>query len=670
MKKYDALFTPFKIGKCEIKNRYVMCAMGGSALVEHGKFHDKALDYYIERAKGGVGLIIPGVAHITDMWGRGGWLYEDLEKYVQPIKKMMDEIHSYDAKLFLQITAGMGRVLQIQSGMLVPNANLDNAMYAPSGDMPNVWAPEKTHRELAKEEIHNIIDAFAKSAKLAKEAGIDGIEVHAVHEGYLLDQFAIASMNHRTDEYGGTLENRLRFTGEIIKAIKEACGVDYPVMVRYSVASKMKGFNDGAVPGEAYVEYGRSLEESPAVARILEKAGCDALNADNGTYDSWYWAHPPVYMGPACNLPDVAFIKNYVDIPVICAGRMEDPDIALKAIESGTIDGVGIARQLLADPAYPNKVKAGDIENIRPCIACHNGCYGMVFAGKEINCAVNPCSFDPNYYNTKPADDKKKVVVVGGGIGGMEAARMCALRGHDVVLFEKTDKLGGVFIAAAAPDFKESDKKLIKWYIKQVNDLSNIEIRMNTEATLEDIKKINPDNVIIATGSKAKQLPIVGIESPNVVEAIDLLVGNKPVGDNVVVIGGGLTGCEIAYDLASKGKNVSIVEMMEDILSVPGLPKPNGQMLRDLLKYNKVNIYTSSKTSKITPTEVIISREGNEISLAADTVVTAVGYNSYNPIADKDFIDGLGNVNVIGDADHVGNLLNVIWKAYEVAAEI
>lgn len=668
MNKYDALFTPLKIGGCEIKNRYVMCAMGGSALVEHGHLHEKALDYYIERAKNGVGLIIPGVAHITDMWGRGGWLYEDLENHQEPLKTMMDEIHSYDAKLFMQITAGMGRVLSIKSGMLVPNANLENAMCAPSSDMPNVWVPEKSHRELSKDEIHNIIDAFAKSAKLAKEIGIDGIEIHAVHEGYLLDQFAIASMNHRTDEYGGSLENRLRFACEIIKAIKDACGQDYPVSVRYSVASKMKGFNSGAVPGEPYIEFGRSLEESPAVARILEAAGCDALNADNGTYDSWYWAHPPVYMDPACNLVDAAFIKNYVNIPVICAGRMEDPDIALEAIESGKVDGIGIARQLLADPEYPNKVQAGDIENIRPCIACHNGCYGMVFAGKEINCAVNPCSFDRNFYNIKPAENKKKVIVIGGGIAGMEAARVCALRGHEVLMFEKTDKLGGVFNAAAAMDFKEADKKLIKWYIKQVSELKNIEIRMNTEATMGEVQNLNPDRVIVATGSMAKRLPIPGIDSANVISAVDFLLGNGTTGQNVVVIGGGLTGCEIAYELARKGKNVSIVEMLDDILSAPGLPIPNAQLLRDFLKYHNVYIYTSAKTNQITASDVSISVGGENRSILADTVIAAAGYDSYNPIAGGS--DTAENIRVIGDSSQVGNLMNAIWKAYEVAAEV
>ena len=315
------------------------------------------------------------------------------------------------------------------------------------------------HREMTKEEIHERVEAFGKLAKMCKDAGIDGVEVHAVHEGYLLDQFAISAMNTRTDEYGGSLENRLRFTCEIIQEIKRGCGKDYPVTVRYSVASKMKGWNQGALPGEDYKEFGRSLEESPKAAQILEAAGCDALNADNGTYDSWYYPHPPVYMPLACNLPECEYIKNFVNIPVICAGRMHDPISASEAVASGKIDAIGLARPLLADPQWPNKAQAGDLDNIRPCISCHVGCMGEV--------------------------------------------------------------LGGAFIAAAAMDFKEMDRSLLNWYRTQMKN-SNVDIRMNTVADQETIAAMNPDEVIIAVGASEKSLPIKGFEhTVTVVEALD-----------------------------------------------------------------------------------------------------------------------------------------------------
>ena len=336
--------------------------------------------------------------------------------------------------------------------------NPENALIAPC-KIHNVWNKDIMHREMTKEEIHERVEAFGKLAKMCKDAGIDGVEVHAVHEGYLLDQFAISAMNTRTDEYGGSLENRLRFTCEIIQEIKRVCGKDYPVTVRYSVASKMKGWNQGALPGEDYKEFGRSLEESPKAAQILEAAGCDALNADNGTYDSWYYPHPPVYMPLACNLPECEYIKNFVNIPVICAGRMHDPVSASEAVASGKIDAIGLARPLLADPQWPNKAQPGDLDNIRPCISCHVGCMGEV--------------------------------------------------------------LGGAFIAAAAMDFKEMDSSLLNWYRTQMKN-SNVDIRMNTVADQETIAAMNPDEVIIAVGASEKSLPIKGFEhTVTVVEALD-----------------------------------------------------------------------------------------------------------------------------------------------------
>lgn len=336
--------------------------------------------------------------------------------------------------------------------------NPENALIAPC-KIHNVWNKDIMHREMTKEEIRERVEAFGKLAKMCKDAGIDGVEVHAVHEGYLLDQFAISAMITRTDEYGGSLENRLRFTCEIIQEIKRVCGKDYPVTVRYSVASRMKGWNQGALPGEDYKEFGRSLEESPKAAQILEAAGCDALNADNGTYDSWYYPHPPVYMPLACNLPECEYIKNFVNIPVICAGRMHDPVSASEAVASGKIDAIGLARPLLADPQWPNKAQAGDLDNIRPCISCHVGCMGEV--------------------------------------------------------------LGGAFIAAAAMDFKEMDRSLLNWYRTQMKN-SNVDIRMNTVADQETIAAMNPDEVIIAVGASEKSLPIKGFEhTVTVVEALD-----------------------------------------------------------------------------------------------------------------------------------------------------
>ena len=667
---YEALFTPLKIGGTTIKNRIIMCAMGGTSPVGFdGKFVEKTRPYFLARAKANVGLMIPGV---TSVGGRGRWLYESEDLFLGPMKSLMEEIHAYGSKFFLQLGAGFGRSQMVFPGMdKMPEEMLKASMVAPSDGLPNVWDPNIKHRGLTREEIYEIIDAYGKAAALCQKAGIDGVEIHAVHEGYLLDQFAMANMNHRTDEFGGSLENRLRFACEIIKSIKAACGPDYPVSVRYSVASKIRNFNEGALPGENYVEFGRSMEESPSAARILEAAGADLLNADNGSYDSWYWAHPPVYMPMACNLPEVTYLKNFVNIPVACAGRMHDPEIDVKAIENGQIDAVGVARQLLCDPQWCDKIRAGKLEDVRPCIACHNGCFAISHFkgtptgfGRMGECALNPVTMNEEAMELKPAAVVKKVAVVGGGIGGMEAARLLKLRGHQVTLYEKSGELGGAFIAAAAPSFKEQDKKLLLWYKRQLKEL-DVDVRLNTAVDPAKVDELGADAVIVATGAQPRKLPIPGFDGPNTIEAIDYLRDRKQAGDKVVIIGGGLTGCEIAYDLALKGKKPVIVEMQDDILKVPGLSAANSNMLREIIRYYGIEVRLSSSLKAITSTGVVLSEESGEVSLDADSVILSVGY-----VPEMKFNAEDPRVRVIGDAEKVGNLLTVIRAAYAAAYAI
>lgn len=663
-KKYDILFTPFQIGDVKIKNRIVETAVTGTSLIAKGEFHEPTRKFYLERAKGGVGLIISGAAMVKDIFGRDYDLDTCGDVFNGPIKSLMEEIHEYGAKFFLQIGVGLGRVVGLKPFSFLPGANLD-AVRTSASRLPNVWDPSVIHEEMTKAEIERRVEIAVKAAEMAKAAEIDGVEVHAVHEGYLLDQFAIANTNERADEYGGSLENRLRFATDVIKGIKEACGAEYPVSVRYSVVSKMKGLNSAALPDEKYEEFGRDYEESIEVAKLLEAAGCDCLNADNGSYDSWYWAHPPVYMKKACNLDDCAFIKKHVDIPVICAGRMEDPDIASKAIDDKNVDGIGIARQLLADPQWPNKVKDGKIEDILPCIACHNGCLGRLLEGAGMSCALNPAAMQESKYKIIPAKSIKKVLVIGGGIGGMEAARICALRGHKVVLCEKSDKLGGVFNAAAAPVFKEADKTLIKWYEHNIKDNKAIELRMNTVVDNRLIDAIKPDCVIVATGAVPKSLPVKGSTGKNVVEVTDYLLGNKKIGEIVTVVGGGLSGCEAAYDMAIKGKHVTIIEMADEILNVKYLSAANSTMLKDLLKFNNVNVITSAMLKEITDHSVKVIKNEKEETIQCDSVVMATGYNAA-PLQ----IESEADMYTIGDAVKAGNLLNAIWGAYDVALNI
>ena len=681
-KKYEPLFSPWKIGNVEIKNRIVLCPMGGTSIfgwMEPHHFDQDAADFFMDLAKNNVGLIIPGIAPLKNLIG-GQWLYKS-KKSFKKLKAYMEEFHKTGAKMFIQLTAGFGRSFSIPNA-LVPMLKHKwlNALIKPVIDvqylcaspsqLPSRWAEGVKTRAITKKEIEKMIDAFAKTAKLCKEAGIDGVEVHAVHEGYLLDQFTTQYTNFRTDEYGGSFENRYRFAVEVVKAIKEACGQEYPVSLRYSAISKTKGFYEGAVPGEEYVEVGRDMEESLKAAKYLQDAGYDMFDADNGTYDAWYWAHPPVYMPKNCNLEDVSAIKKELHIPVVCAGRME-PDTAADAIKKGQIDAMGVARQFLADHHWVTKLMNNKIEDILPCICCHNGCFplshykGVANAGsmndsKHMSrCALNPLTMQNHKYDIVPAKKIKKVAVIGGGIGGMEAARIATLRGHQVTIYEKSGVLGGVFIAAAAPEFKEKDKLLIDWYRKQIADLK-IPVKFHTQVT--DIATLDADEIIIATGAKPKNIPIPGVEHS--IEAVEYLQG-KEVGDRVVIIGGGLTGCEIAYDLILKGKEPILIESMHDLMIANSLCLANSSYLKDYFKYKNTPIYLNSKVVSIEKDSVTIMNEQNKtIVIPADSVIRAIGYTP-NPIAKKG-----KHIHIIGDALSVGNLRTVVWKAWEVAEKI
>ncbi len=682
--RYEALFTPWKIGNVEIKNRIVMCPMGGTSLfgwfeLTGCHFDKEAAKLFLERAQNNVGLIIPGIAPLKDtFWGK--WLWQN-PKMFEELKVFMEEIHKTGAKLFIQLTAGMGRSWAITElvaplhknkltrALVKPIIDTSHELASPSPQKSR-WAHDIECPEMTKEQIHEIIEAFAKTAKLCRDAGVDGVEVHAVHEGYLLDQFSMEFFNKRTDEYGGSFENRYRFAAEVVKAIKEACGADYPVSLRYSVESKMKGFCEGAMPGEEYTEVGRNMEESEKAAKYLQDAGYDMLNADNGTYDSWYWAHPPMYMPENCNLEDVAHIKKFVDIPVVCAGRM-DPQVGAEAIKEGKIDAMGVARQFLVDPQWVTKLIEDRVEEIKPCICCHSGCFNFSSSKGHANtqdltdtmglsrCALNPETMQSKKYYVAPAKKQKKIAVIGGGIGGMEIAILLAKRGHQVALYEKSGQLGGVFIAAAAPSFKEKDRALIAWYIRELSKYP-IEVHLNTE--IKDVNELDADEIVVATGAVAKQIPVKGAETA--IEAVDYLLGAE-VGEKVAVIGGGLTGCEIAYDLYLKGKKPCIVEMQDDLITAKGVCLANTSYLRDFFKTNQVPTYLETALCEIKKGSVTLKdKEGKIFEAEADSVVLSVGYNPA-PLAVKG-----KHVHVIGDAKSVGNLRTVIWNAWDVGMKL
>ncbi|MCI1245087.1 MAG: FAD-dependent oxidoreductase [Bacilli bacterium] len=682
-KKYEPLFTPWKIGNVEIKNRIVMTSMGGTSIfgwMKPNHFDKEAAHFLLERAKNNVGLILPGIAPLRNPI-LGQWLYSNKGMY-RKLKSFMGEIHKTGAKMFVQITAGFGRSMAVNKTMEAisdnaflnfvckPILNVDACCMSASPN-PNRWSDKVPSKEMSEKQIRKFIDGFAKVAKLCQEADVDGVEVHAVHEGYLLDQFTLKYANQRTDKWGGSFENRYRFPVEIVRAIKKACGENYPVSLRYSVVSKTKGFREGALPGEEYIEVGRDLEEGKKAAKYLEDAGYDMLNCDNGTYDAWYWSHPPLYMPENCNLPEAEAIKPCVKIPVVCAGRMS-PDVAAEAIKDGKIDAMGVARQFLADPEWVTKLMEGRVDDIRPCICCHNACFTMAHYKGVPNdqdmedtvhmarCAINAETMQSDLFHIEKTKKPKSVAIVGGGIGGMEAARVLVLRGHKPVIYEKTGNLGGVFHVASTPSFKKEDKLLLEWYKKQMKDLG-VEIRFNSEVRTPDVLK--EDEVIVATGSKPRRFAgLPGIEKT--IEACEYL-GGKEVGDNVVVVGGGLTGCEIAYDLYLKGKKPSIVEMKDDLIAQKGVCMANSTYLREFFAWKKVPVYLNSKAKEVKDGSIVVTgQDGKDFEVKADSVIVSIGYVP-TPLAPES-----KRVHLVGDCLSVGNLRSVIWRAYAVAMKI
>jgi len=694
-KKYEALFTPWKIGDLEISNRIVQCSMGGTDLfgwLEPNHFDKEAAYFLKQRAQDGVGLVLPGMQFIKDPIGIPGrkWMWQNDGKF-KKLNTYMKDFHKTDSKLFIQLAAGTGRSMAVNNWMAaIGKSNILNKLASPICDVqyicasasatPNRWVEDLTSRPLTVEEIEEMVDAFGKTAKKLREAGIDGVEIHAVHEGYTLDQFAIANMNYRTDKYGGSLENRLRFSTEIVQEIKKQAGADFPVSLRYSVVSKTKGWGKGAVPEETdFVEFGRDMEESEKAIKILSDAGYDMFNCDNGTYDAWYWAHPPQYMPDNCNLEYVEYIKKFTDKPVTCAGRM-DPVKAAEEISAGRLDAMSIARQNLVDPDWITKIREGREDEIKPCIRCHNGCFNFAkYEGTPnlqnfedsthlARCALNPPTMQHNRYKVVPAKKAKTVAIVGGGIGGMESALMLKKRGHVPVIFEKSGELGGLFITASSMSFKENDRQLLQWY-KNAVAKENIEVHLNTEISDLESLKSSYDDIIVCTGSVPKSLPKVpGFDKT--INFTELLVEKKlDVGDTVLFIGGGQSSCEAAYDLILHGKKPIIVEYANDLIAAQATCLSNTSFLRDEMEFHKVPVYLNSTVSEIGDGYVVVkSKDGKRsFRVECDTVVNGVGFDP-TPLGGKDNKDK--QIHRVGDCVAIGNLRTVIWRAWDVCMKI
>ncbi len=655
MNKYDVFNQPYRIGGVEIKNRFAVVPMTMGALTydEQGGFSDNFIHYLELRAKGGFALIIPGAAttdRSVDPYAALGPNVIENAHWQERAKVLTETIHNAGAKIFCQITMGLGRNYP---GLPGPSEN-------------PVWRnPDMKSPALTVEQIHSKIADMIEAATVAQACGYDGVEIHAMHWGYLLDQMAMSFYNRREDEYGGSLENRLRCAREIVEGIHDKCSRGFPVGMRLGLKTYIRDYDKATLTGEG--EVGRTLEEGVEISRLLEKYGYDYLNTDTGTYDSFYYACPPMYNPQGFMIPLAAAAKKAVSIPVMAGGRMQDYDLAAAAIEAGEIDAVGLGRPSLADPDYPNKVMSGRVEDIRPCIGCNMGCFRRcVETGEPVSCAVNPQAARELVVGLKPGEGNKKVVVIGGGVAGMEAARTSALRGYAVTLFEKGDHLGGHIVEAGAHDFKKEIARLNAWYKRELDRLG-VKVELNHEPCVNCVKKQSPDAVILATGTTPAMPPIPGLEKA--VTSLDAINQPEKLGKTVVIIGGGLVGCEIALDAANRGKDVTVVEALDDIMAAggAGAPYPNKQMIGDLFESKNVTVLTGTKLSEVTDEGAVVTApDGDSRLLKADTVVSAMGFK---PAANlKDDLAAL-NVPVceVGDATGAGTIMKAIWDAYEAA---
>lgn len=607
-----------------------------------GSINERIKAYHQTRAKGGVGLITVEAAYVHQS-GKGFrnqvGIYKD--ELIPGLKSLTEAVHSYGAKISIQLYHAGRQTTSKVTGMSV---------VAPSP----IPCPVKQEmpKELSIDEIKELVEAFGQAARRAKEAGFDAIEIHGAH-GYLLNQFLSPYSNKRTDEYGGNFKNRMRFPLEVIRRVRDEVGDNFPIVYRMSA--------------EEYVAGGLTIEDTKAIARKMVEVGIDALHISGGVYESSAMIIQPAAIPQGCFVENAAAIKDAIngEVPVIVAGRIKNPIMAEQIIQEGKADLVAMGRALLADSELPKKVSEGKVEEIRKCIGCNQGCIDRLFQDLDIACLANALTgYETEFDLEAPAEKKKKVLVIGGGPGGLEAARVAALRGHKVVLYEKEAELGGQLKIASVPPYKDEINDLSTYLINQVKK-SGVVIETSKEADIEKIREIRPDLVIVATGIEPIIPRITGVDQEKVVTAHEVLKGFVSVGQKVVVIGGGLVGCETAEFLAEQGKQVTVVEMLDDIaVDVGALTRA---LLLERMAEKKIMILTKSKAQEITAEGVIIEKEGGKKEVIyVDTVVLAVGSKPKNDLLKLLEEEGI-SAFAIGDCVKPRKIIDTIHEGFRRA---
>ncbi|MCR4441663.1 MAG: FAD-dependent oxidoreductase [Peptococcaceae bacterium] len=592
------LFSPITIGNMKLKNRIVMAPMATHFANKEGRVTKKIIDYYAERARGGTGLIITESCYVIPQ-GRGGnqrlGIHED--GLIDGLSQLTDAVHANGAMIAAELHHGGPQVPRMVIGEMPAAAS---NVYYQAGVIP-------PPRALSKEEVKQVVAAYAAAAGRAVKAGFDALLIHGGH-GYLINSFLSPVTNRRTDCYGGDLSNRMRFLLEIIGAIRDRVGDSLPVMVRLNA--------------EDFVEGGIRLPESLEMARMLQDAHVDCIHVTAGTHLSMEMMVQPMAIPRGVLVPFAAAIKKEVAVPVAVVGRINNPELAAKILEEGKADLITLGRALIADPYFPQKAAQGKADEIRPCIACNQGCNYQLHQGRNITCFGNPSVGKEEEWRISSAPHPKNVLVVGGGPAGMQAALTAAARGHKVVLCERNQQLGGQLYLASKPPCKDEIANLLSYMSAQLARL-NVDIRLNQEIGLEDIKKMQPDAVVVATGSIPFIPPIEGVNLPHVVTAQAVLRKPEIVAGKTAVIGGGGTGLETAEFLAEKGLSVIVIEMMEDIAG--DMEPTRRKLILNRLSEKGIRILIKAKVKRINPGCVVIEWLGNEQSIDADSVVLATG---------------------------------------------
>ncbi|MFC1943950.1 FAD-dependent oxidoreductase [Chloroflexota bacterium] len=648
----EKLFSPVEIGTMRVRNRIVFPPIHTGYAAPDGKVTDTLIAYHQAQARGGVGLIVTGVVSVVEA---AQWvpnqivLYDD--NFIPGLKQLAEAVHARGAKLAPQLVHPGPENLYVLSKVrsVGPSPILDH--YS-----------KEVSRELSVEEIEGIIEDFGQAARRAREAGCDGVEIHAAHSHLLVGVFLSPYRNKRFDAYGGSIEGRVKFSIEVIKRIKEIAGHDFPVILRIS--------GDEIIPG------GRTIQETQYIAPLLVEAGVDAFEISGGVWPELAWRTvPPMGTPLGLNVPYAAAIKEAVEVPIIAVGRINNPRMAEHILGTGKADLVSMGRALLADPDLPNKASEGRYEDIVPCIGCLTGCQGARAQGKPMTCLVNPTLGREGEITIAPAQKSKKVLVVGGGPAGLEAARMAAVRGHSVTLFEKAAKLGGQINLASVPPLKQEICLVLKYLATQV-EKAGVKVELGKEVTPELVGELKPDVVVVASGAAPFIPDMPGVEGERVCTAWDVLAGNAAQrARNIVVLGGGMVGCEVADCLASRGDNlivgrrvVTIVTRQRDV-ALDMLMEPR-QLLMERLREKEVRMLTRATTKEILDNGVLVVKDGGEESIvSADCVVLARGVKPVDELSEA-IKDKVAEVYVIGDAKEPRQALEAISEGMEVGRNI